>query len=449
MTEPGKNAPGLKGFPTPNSAADAFGYLLLYFDDNSWAQWALGALQALGYSWNWYESGDLSPEEAASIWADIIASAPLNLLPSEDECALPDGKGRLLRLGATGHTEMQDGSSWVEPTGEYEVPPVPARSGGTADEQNCLAAANAANVMQQLYEQLSDDWNAGLATAEAIADLVTGIGALIGAPFGAAAEALVAIARLVFQVVYETVAFIGADVWTGNFTDALKQVLVCCASNDAGVVTFDFQCVLDGLARQTNVFDLSFAQIRLFGQLYFILQWIGADGLNAAGATTAVLTASCDVCSWCHTFLFADNDGGFSVPAGQGGAYSAGVGWVASDVFAGGTYRRTVFIELLGFSSATVNEIALSFVFAHGSYSTVVTKQAIFDQDGVLLAGGTTTPPDGDNTLRWTGTRTMTGVKFVVTASSQATAVFSGSATIYQVTLRGVGENPFGDNNCP
>lgn len=446
MPDVGKNAPGLRGFPTPNTAADTFAYLLFYFNDPVWAQYLLGAARTLTDVYNWYEAGDMSPDDAAEAFRQIVQDAPYNVLPSADECILPDG-GRLLRLGAAGHTEMQDGSNWIEPDGDYTVPPVPARSGGTSEDQVCLAASNAAFVLQQLYEQLSDDWNAGLATAEAIADAVTLIGGLIAAPIGLAAESLIVIGRLVFQVVYETVAFVGADVWTGDFTHALTCVLQACATNAAGVVTFDYDCVLSQLASITNVFDLSISQLRLFGQLAYILSWIGADGLNLAGATTAITTPDCTDCEWCYTFRFTESDGGFSVIAGNGGQYNAGVGWGTSDVFTGGTYRRTVAIEL-SFASATFSEIALSFVFAPGSYSTTVTKQAIQNQAGTLLAGGTALPATGDNTLRATGAITASGVRLFVTSSSQGSPVYSGSANIYQVTFRGVGFNPFGESNC-
>src|SRR5882762_7630820 len=80
MTEPGKFAPGLKGFPTPNTAADISSYLLFYFPDDTWAQWVLGALEPMTVGYNWYESGDLDVDEAAEAFRLIIQQAPYNLL---------------------------------------------------------------------------------------------------------------------------------------------------------------------------------------------------------------------------------------------------------------------------------------------------------------------------------------------------------------------------------
>jgi len=76
----GKFAPGLTGFPTPNTPADILGYLLFYFDDPVWAQYVLGACESLTYEYNWYEAGDLLPEEASEAFRLIVQQAPYNLL---------------------------------------------------------------------------------------------------------------------------------------------------------------------------------------------------------------------------------------------------------------------------------------------------------------------------------------------------------------------------------
>jgi len=81
MTDPGKNALGLTGFPTPDLAADTPAYLLFLFNDPTWSQWLLGALENLVYEYNWYKSGNLETWEASEAFRLIIQQAPLNLLP--------------------------------------------------------------------------------------------------------------------------------------------------------------------------------------------------------------------------------------------------------------------------------------------------------------------------------------------------------------------------------
>ena len=72
----------------------------------------------------------------------------------------------MLRLNANGQIEQLSNGAWVEPDGDYEIPPTPARTEPTAAERKCLAAANAANVLQQTYEQITDEIAEGLTVAE-------------------------------------------------------------------------------------------------------------------------------------------------------------------------------------------------------------------------------------------------------------------------------------------
>jgi len=294
MTEPGKFAPGLRGFPTPNSVPGSSGYTVFRFPaDPAWGQLILGAAQALAYAYNWYQAGDLTPDEAADLFRQIIEQAPYETCG----CDNPAG-GKIIRIGIGGHIqELGEDGTWQEPSGDYTVPPVTPREGGTPQDQICLAAANATNVLQQLYENLTDSWNAELSEAEALTALVLLIVALIGAAFAPITFAIVTFFGWFFGVLYETLEFVGADLWDENFTNALICILVGCAANDDGVITFDWDCFNNKLAAQTDAFDLTVSQLRLFGQIQFMLNAIGGvDALNVAGATTAITSADCSDC---------------------------------------------------------------------------------------------------------------------------------------------------------
>lgn len=83
MSELGKHAQGLRGFPTPNMPAGTLSYLLFYFPDEEWAQWILGALEPMNYADNWFESGEMSVDDAAEEFRCIVQDAPYNLIPEE------------------------------------------------------------------------------------------------------------------------------------------------------------------------------------------------------------------------------------------------------------------------------------------------------------------------------------------------------------------------------
>jgi hypothetical protein len=249
------------------------------------------------YNWEQINDTDLTPDEAT-----VIAMALIEEYWATLSCAtasLPGGK-KVIRILLNGHfEELSDAGEWQEPTGDYAIPPITPREGGTPQEQMCLAAANAANVLQQLYEQAADMFQEHLSTAAALAAIIEAIALAIGAAFGLIGTSIVAIAVLVWGVVYESLEFIGADLWDVTFTATMKCILLDCASNTDGVVTFDFECVNQALAAQTNPFDLTASQIRLFGQLQYLFMIFGGDGLNAAGATTEITEADCDCGEWC------------------------------------------------------------------------------------------------------------------------------------------------------
>lgn len=79
MTHPGKE-PGMTGFPTPNEIPLDSAYLVFIFpNDEAFPQLILGALKPLSFSYNFYQWGDITPDEASEKFREIIEEAPYNL----------------------------------------------------------------------------------------------------------------------------------------------------------------------------------------------------------------------------------------------------------------------------------------------------------------------------------------------------------------------------------
>lgn len=432
MTEIGKHAPGLKGFPTPNTAAGTIAYLLLYFPDQEWAQYALGALRALEAGYNWYEAGDVMPDDAAEAFRVIDEQAPLNKLPS---CSLPTGQ-QLTRIDpATGHIQTVDSDgNWQD---DPDIPATPERPPDTPTDQRCLAAENCANALQILYESLSDSFNAGLTEAEAIAALVTAVGAVLGAVFAFPVEALIAVAGVLFSVVYAVVQFITADLWTEDFTNVLVCYLYACSSVAANVVTFDFNCVISELAAQTSAESLTGEQLRLFGQLYYLLNWIGVDGLNAAGAATAVTVVNCG-CPWCYVFDFSLGELGW-VPRGGNALYVLDH-W--SSITDGGSTLLSIKLE---FDPGDAVVTSVEVQFAADDSSGGACRGVYFNDAASIPMDACTGLPAGsgglDGTVSYPNSTGYIGIDI-------DTADHISTNKITKVTVRGTGTNPFGDDNC-
>lgn len=342
MPPDGKYAQGLRGFPTPNDVPDDGGYIVFRIPrSNEYAGLILGAAQLLAYGYNWYQWGDLTPDEAADKFRIIVDQAPFNACG----CTQPSGS-RVLRVNDDGHIQQLTDGEWTEPTDDYAIPPVPARTEPTCNERRCAAAANAANVLQQLYEETADAVADGADQAEALAVLIGAAIIIIGGWLGLALAALVGLATGYFFAFLEIAEFMTADLWDSQFTEKLKCMLYECSSCEDDVVTFDFQCVRDKMARYTDILDPQvITNIRLFGQVDFILNVIGVDGLNAAGATTAIEDADCSECapdcisidftedSYPYTFIpypatvgTGSLDASFGNPAPSGKGYSEGDG---------------------------------------------------------------------------------------------------------------------------
>jgi len=119
MTEIGKHAQGLRGFPTPNTADELESYLLFYFPDSEWAQYVLGAVKPLTMGYNWYEAGDMSPDDAAAAFRLIVEEAPYNIRNNEidapfwDETSGDDTDDLATRDDQTWYGQW-DGETFIE-----------------------------------------------------------------------------------------------------------------------------------------------------------------------------------------------------------------------------------------------------------------------------------------------------------------------------------------------
>lgn len=450
MPTPGKNFSGQRGFPTPNDTPGVTTRRIFIVPNSAeWLGLLEGAAQVLLDEWRYYDWGALTPAETVAAFNDAIIASYTN----KCQCELPGG-GSVLRLNpSTGHLEeLGEDGAWDTPSGEYAVPPVLPREGGTPEDQKCLAAANAAHVLEVLYESITDSISGGLTTAEAYTAMIEAFIAAVGWEFAPIAAALAAFFLVVFAVVYAVINIIGADLWSGTFTDTLKCALYECASDDGlGVITFDWPCLQAKLAAGTDALD--FDQLRLFNQLNFIIQVIGgADGLNLAGATTSVLTADCSGCSprWHYCLHFPETDGGMSVA--NGGTYVGASGWETTETTDGGDHYRQLTVQrTLVLGASTIDFIQLGWDEVAGIQDVPLGGARVYQTSDsppnwLLIAPSSIT---GDNQTLF-GTVALTGtivLGFNVTVGYHVGSDPGGSATAWALQMSGTGDSPFGSDN--
>jgi len=320
-----KNLRGLPSNPSPEGVRCIS---VRVPDDPEWIGAFYGQLQRLSLQSIWDRDEEHTAETVAAVWKQVYLDTLAGNCTS-GICTIPPPfdidigiELPIIRLGADGHFEEFRDGEWGPLTGDFEVPPLDARTEPTASERKCLAAANAAEILELTYEEATDAFithGTDVAVYEAILGF---LGGALGVAFGLTFAPAVGMgfgAFLVFNEILETVL---ADQWTVGFTEELVCVLYANATDTAGVVTFNWEGVLSDLYQLSFEAGLDLDRQLLLQQVLFMLSMIAVDGLNQAGTTTTVSSYDCTFCSnWCRYWDFAVSNGGFTVISGACGFY--------------------------------------------------------------------------------------------------------------------------------
>lgn len=410
-----------------------------------WLAIVSGALTELTKSYNWQQGGSVTVAEAVERMQLMIDAYYAG---GCDDCELPTGTPPF-RVGEDGHLEQLVGGAWVTPEGDYTIPPTPERSEPTPEERRCLAAANAANVLKLLYEDLSDSFAAHLSAIDAAVQLGAAIVGGIGLLFGLISAGLISAAGAAFAGVYAGVEFITADVWTSEFDQILTCILYDCSSSDGDVVHFDYDCFFQRLWDATDLFDVTFAEQRLFYQISVIMNFLGVEALDAAGATTAITSADCDACAenWCYRWFGV----GFELGDWDLDAYGTAAPTTytddriqGGDSTGGSPYANFVDINYGAISgNVTLISAAMSWVRTAGAAQ----NYAILYINGVDVAHSCDFNGSGVCLLAWSGNRDdITSIRIL--GGVEQNSAHDGGLWIDSLTMRGAGDNPIGVDNC-
>jgi len=214
-------------------------------------------------------------------------------------------------------------------------------------------------------------------------------------------------------------------------------------------VTFNMECVVKEIASTTDVLSDPFG-VLLFGQVQAMLNIIGTDGLEAAAATTAVTDADCSDCDapWCYTWDFTLGDGDWVIRSAYEGVYGAS-GW-ESDCDPSGSNRLV--IERTITPPSRLISMSAEFDYVQGGDEGDGDPRTWYlrylDSEGNYIASANGVTPLETGTI---GAALIADVPAVVKVQVNIWAsqgVCNGSVLLTDVTLRGIGVNPFGDDNC-
>ena len=135
---------------------------------------------------------------------------------------------------------------------------------------------------------------------------------------------------------------------------------------------------------------------------------------------------------WCYTFDFTTSDGGWArVPGTTFGVWTTGVGWQ-------GNKSGSVYAIYIGrsFTTSVITSVEM-LVDVPGGLNA--------DSDWNINVGGNVQSgvlAVGTNTCTWSGSVSAGNIKINPNDTAQ-------NLTVIRVTVRGIGVNPFGTDNCP
>lgn len=416
-----------------------------------WLAIVSGALTELTKHYNWEQWGSVTVDEAVGAMQAMVDA----YYAACENCELPIGTPVFRLDPDTGEVQQLVGGEWVPPQGDYELPPTPAREESTQEERRCYAAANAVNVLKTLYEQLADDFSEGLTQLEAKVSFAAAVTGAIGAAFGIITAPLLTLAGVLFGIVYVTTEFLTADLWDEEFTDQLECFFYECSTDDGDVVHFDLNCIFNKIAEATTI-DWTANDLRLLLQIGTIMNMLGSQAIDAAGATTAITSTDCDGCpnEWCFTFNLEEVDADGTPVSNNGctASWSSGTGWFATKgsgcaPVTGQSVIATINVEYAECYLRYVVVVVECNNRTSGSLAAIAFPS--INRGGTQQAQIENTP---DNTPLGV-VLTIEGLSTGITAEAQNTAPSgvahsSGTTMIKQVTFYGTGDCPFGSPNC-
>jgi len=408
-----------------------------------WLAIVSGALTELVKTYNWEQWGALTVDECVERMQAMIDLYYEGC--TSGDCELPLG-GPPFRIGEGGHIEQLVDGEWVTPEGDYTIPPTEPRGEGTPEDRLCMAAANAVNVLDLMYESLSDSLGSVLSAVDAAAALVASLVGGIGLVLGAITGGQIQMAGYIFASVYAAVEWLTEDLWDEEFKANLTCMFLACASEDDDVVHFDFDCIMRNLRGDTDLLDPTLSSVRLYAQISIMLGWIGSEGLDAAGATTAVETYDCAACAiQCYQWDFTDVDGDwipgypdFAPPAAYISTWVDGQGWTptGSPAIYNGFY--------MDFDAIEVQEIYVEWSGGDDSHGSCGNISIELYYLGSQVGLDTTTDswiPDGE--LRIVGPTMCDRIIVSGNNCPTSTWAFDFMQVVY------IGDPVFGEDNCP
>jgi hypothetical protein len=316
-----------------------------------------------------------------------------------------------------------------------EAPPLPDVPVEEGVDTLCQAAWNAEAVLYSTYLQADAIFPASggdvLSTAGA---LIAFIAAVILFPPSITIVAPIVAAWLLAEITINPTWF------DADLRQQLRCILFCNATLDGAKVTFDYEQVATevGALISTAPGD----EPNVWRVLDYILDIIGADGLNIAGTTGAATDVDCVECEpcdgWCYEWDFTVDNGTWAnwQPAGRGQAgYEAGLGWHQINP---GTPANADAIAIRKSWTTDIGIVKIAVYFDHTMTGTNPWIRVGEFSEVTSLAQN----PTPNNPQVWEGSWTWNGIAVLVNQAEGAGVSYFTTNHITRVKIYGNGDLP-------
>lgn len=415
-------------------------------DDPEWIGKFYGQIYMLSQQIYWDRDDAHTAKDVAAKWLDVYSDTLAGGCDVPCVCTIPPAFGidlgfvlRIVRVGAGGFIEELIDGVWSEPEGVYETPEPAIR---LEPDRLCLAAANAAYVMEQLYEEATDayaEFNSAVAVVDA---LLEAIATLMGAFGQAQAASAISFAENIFSNFYNAFGLLTGDVWNAAFTEEFTCILYELAFVSADIVIFDFEALIERIHELRYDAGLDADRQILLAQLEYLLNLTSAGGLNVAGGTTAIDDYDC-VCPWCYLFNFVSfGDGGWTNEGANTGVHLPGTGWIGQ-TFNASSNKYLAAVKT--FTATTINRVVIGFDKYGGSGANNSVILRLFNGATMVVNQSFSNATGFDRVAEWTGSVVADKIVFYL---NNGTSGANGTMESAQVEGPLGSTNPFGSNNC-
>lgn len=389
------------------------------------AQMLLTISQTLAWVTRWEGSEFFTDEQRENIfkWANEAEGELLN------SCCGQTGIGPKTRVTISGTLEVfneitQEWEPYPEGDPREQSVQFPPLQGEPSDALRCAAAQNIRDNLTNIIDTMIEEISLSTAITGAIA---AGLALLaVWVSLGALLPLVTAMAAAMLGV--------GAAGMEVLFDEELWDIVQCafyCQLSDEGILSeAGYTAALVEI--EENIDPVAWT---VLNASFVNLLALGINNMARIGTTSASTCGDCDCTepTWCYEWDFTVSEGTDWINPHEGtyGVWVSGQGWRASQNGA----SEQVLITLEFPEETTITELTITVNYA----STIRNLSAGFSSVDPLID---LNPDNGTSSPQWLGETSGSGM-FI--ALSCAVAEYGG---IESVIIRGLGDNPFGVDNC-